>query len=138
MATILAHAPAIFGKVGLRIGLGPGKTKVILLDGYDKSLCLYPLDNPGVAAPHVVSGFSSCLVVPRRFSNDNVFITEALHDFGVKQDRIMDLAEEISEEDDPFAALRLLHVCGVTRFGHVLNAVPPRMRETSRGKGAKL
>jgi hypothetical protein len=33
--------------------------------------------------------------------------------------------EEVSEED-PFAALRLIEVCGVNRFGHVLIAVPPQ------------
>ena len=36
---------------------------------------------------------------------------------------LLDLAEKISEED-PFATLKLLHVCGVTRYGDVLSAVP--------------
>jgi len=44
---------------------------------------------------------------------------------GGKHDRLLDLVEEVSEED-PFAALRLLRVCGVNRFGHVLIAVPPQ------------
>jgi len=30
MATVLHKAPKIFGKVGLRIGYGPGKTELIL------------------------------------------------------------------------------------------------------------
>jgi hypothetical protein len=29
-------------------------------------------------------------------------------------------------ENDPFATLRLLQVCGVNRSGHVLNAVSPQ------------
>ena len=37
---------------------------------------------------------------------------------------LVDLFEEISIED-PFASLRLLQVCGVNRFGHIISAVPP-------------
>jgi hypothetical protein len=44
---------------------------------------------------------------------------------GDKHDRLLDLVEKISKED-PFAALRLLHVCVVNRFGHVLGAVYPQ------------
>jgi hypothetical protein len=54
MAKVLAQAPSIFGKVGLRIGLGPWKTELILPEGYDKCAFPYPLDNPGIVAPHVV------------------------------------------------------------------------------------
>ena len=61
---------------------------------------------------------------PRHYSNDQASITIAIQDHGVKHDRLLDLAEEISGED-PFAALRLLQVCGVSRLGHVLGAVPP-------------
>jgi len=42
---------------------------------------------------------------------------------GENNDLLLDLVEEIYE-GDPFAALRLLEVCGVNRFSHVLNAVP--------------
>jgi len=70
MAKVLHHAPAIFGRVGLRIGVGQGKTKLILPRSYDRSLFQYPLDSPGVPSPHVVQGFSSCLGVPRHSTND--------------------------------------------------------------------
>jgi hypothetical protein len=39
---------------------------------------------------------------------------------------LLDLTKEIADED-PFAALRLLHTCGISRFGHVLSAVPPSL-----------
>jgi hypothetical protein len=84
-----------FRKVGLRIGLSPGKTQLILHEGYDKNMSPYPLDIPRVATPQVIPGFSSCLGIPRHFSNDQVFITEALHDIGVKHDRLLDLTEDI-------------------------------------------
>jgi len=91
MAEVLAHVPSIFGKFDLRIGLGPGKTELILLEGYDESALPCPLDDPGVAAPHVVPGFSACLGVPRHFSNDQEFISRALQDLGVKHNRSVDL-----------------------------------------------
>ena len=124
MADAFAQAPATYGKVGLKLGYGPEKTEIILPHGYDREDFPYPLDDPSVPAPHVVSGFKLCLGVPRHHTNDQVFITAALHDFGVKHDRLLDLVEEVSDED-PFAALRLLEVCGVSMFGHMLCAVPP-------------
>ncbi len=40
----------------------------------------------------------------------------------------MDLTEEI-EDEDQFAALRLLQTCGISRFGHVLSVVPPSLAQ---------
>jgi hypothetical protein len=40
----------------------------------------------------------------------------------------MDLAEEVADED-PFAALRLLQTCGISRFGHVMSAIPPPLAQ---------
>jgi hypothetical protein len=61
MADVLHRAPA---KVGLLIGFSPGKTELILPQGYGRHVFSYPLDNPWIAAPHVVEGFKSCLGVP--------------------------------------------------------------------------
>ena len=124
MATTLREAPGIFAKVGLRIGYGPGKTKLILPRGCSREAFPLTLDDPQVPAPHVVAGFKSCLGVPRHFENDPAFIHEALQNIGHTHDRLLDLTEEIADED-PFAALRLLQTCGINRFGHVLSAVPP-------------
>jgi hypothetical protein len=57
-------------------------------------------------------------------ANDPEFIATSLHKLGVRHDRLMDLVESDADED-PFAALRLLQVCGVHRFGHNINAIPP-------------
>ena len=46
MATVLRKAPEIFGKVGLRIGYGPGKTEPILPRGCSKHDFPFPLDDP--------------------------------------------------------------------------------------------
>jgi hypothetical protein len=41
-----------------------------------------------------------------------------------RHDRLLLLAKYIAEEA-PLTALRLLHVCGVNKFGHGISAVPP-------------
>ncbi len=125
MAEVLHQAPAIFGKVGLRIGYNPGKTELILPKECPREDFPYPLDNnPQVPAPQVVHGFQSCLGVPRHPTNDPEFISNSLQKIGEAHDRLLDLTEEVSDED-PFAALRLLQTCGIQRFGHVLSAIPP-------------
>ena len=126
MATVFHTAPAIFGKVGLRLGYGPGKTELILPKGCSVEDFPYPLEDPAVPAPHVVEGFRTCLGVPRHSDNDPEFLRNALHAMGENHDRLLDLTEEIADED-PFAALRLLQTCGIQRFGHVLSADPPRL-----------
>jgi hypothetical protein len=46
----------------------------------------------------------------------------SLESLGVRHDRLLDLVEAVANRD-PFAALlRLLHVCGVQRFGHIISA----------------
>jgi hypothetical protein len=78
----------------------------------------------------VVIGFSSCLGVPRHASSDPTFTTSALANIGLSNDRLLDLVEYVGEED-PFVALRLLQVCGVQRFGHIISIVPPPWFATS-------
>jgi hypothetical protein len=128
MATMFHTAPTIFGKVGLRLGYGPGKTELIVPKGTSVGDFPYPLEDPKVPAPHVGAGFKSCLGVPRHFDNDPEFLQVALQSLGTTHDRLLDLTEEIADED-PFAALRLLHTCGIQRFGHVLSAVPPPLAQ---------
>ena len=131
MATVFRTAPTIFGKVGLRIGYGPGKTELILPKGTTANEFPYPLEDPETPAPHIVPGFKSCLGVPRHFDNDPEFLHASLQSMGEAHDRLLDLTEEIADED-PFAALRLLQTCGIQRFGHVLSAVPPPWHESSQ------
>ncbi len=50
----------------------------------------------------------------------------ALHQLALRHDNLLELVRDVSEQD-PFAALRLLQMCGVNRFGHILSAVPPEM-----------
>ena len=52
------------------------------------------------------------------------FINKALRKLAARHDRLLYLDRDIAE-DDPLTALRLLQVCGVNRFGHVIFAVPP-------------
>ena len=134
MADVRNHAPTIVGKVGLRIGWGPGKTELMLPQGFQRDSFPYPLDVPNFPAPQVVRGFQSYLGVPRHSGNDLDFITNAMVSLGEKHDRLLDMTEEIADEN-PFATLRLLQMCGVSRFGHVLSAVPPyRARDFARAR----
>jgi hypothetical protein len=66
MAEVLAQAPEIYGKVGLKIGYGPGKTELILPRGYKTRNFPYPLDDSAIPAPQVVLGFKVYLGVPRQ------------------------------------------------------------------------
>jgi len=49
---------------------------------------------------------------------------DALRQVADRHDNLLELVGNVSEKD-PFAALRLLQVCGINRFGHILGAVPP-------------
>ena len=60
-AKVLKQAPVIFGRMGLRIGFNLGKTELMSPKSYDMSNFPNQLDNLGIAAPHVVQGFSSIL-----------------------------------------------------------------------------
>ena len=124
MAVALSTAPAIYKKVGLRIGWGPGKTELTLPPTVAPETFLYLL--PEGCYPSVVLGFSACLGVPRHPLNDPDFISTSLGHLGERHDRLLDLIEEIASED-PFAGLRLLQVCGVNRFGRIISVVPPSL-----------
>jgi len=52
------------------------------------------------------------------------FINKAMRKSAARYDRLLNQVKDIAE-DDPFTALRLLQVCGVNRFRHVISAVPP-------------
>ena len=47
---------------------------------------------------------------------------------GANHDRLLDLTEEVVDED-PFAALRLLQTCCISRCGPVLSAAPPPLAQ---------
>ena len=70
----------------------------------------------------MVTGFKACLGVPRHPTNIDSFIAEALLPVAGRHDNLLDLAFDVSDEDQ-FVALRFLQVCGVNRFGHILSAV---------------
>jgi hypothetical protein len=55
--------------------------------------------------------------------NDGDFILDALRQVAVHHNNLLELVGDVSEEN-PFAALRLLQLCMVNRFGHILSTVP--------------
>ncbi len=81
------------------------------------------LSTSGCIIPHIVPGSSACLGVPRHADNESQFIAAVLENLGHRHDILLDLVVLVADED-PFAALRLLQVCGVQRFGHIISAVP--------------
>ena len=54
------------------------------------------------------------------------FITRAMRKPAAHHDRLLHLDRDIAK-DAPLTALRLLQICGVNRFGHVISTVPPAM-----------
>ncbi len=103
---------------------GDGTCSVLFAFHCDLETFLQQLDDQTEGLPHIVIGFNDCLGVPRHVANDPEFIAFSLQSLDVRNDRLLDLVESVAHED-PFAALRLLQVCGVQRFGHIINAVPP-------------
>jgi len=122
MPIALGDAPAISKRVGLRIGWVPCKTQLILPPRCDSDAFLQQLDAYGEGLPHIVPGFSACLGIPRHANNDPEFITVSLECLGVRNRRLLDLVEAVAD-DGLFAAIRLLQVCRVQWFGHIINAV---------------
>ena len=122
-ATILA-APSLYTKVGLRIGWGPAKSKLVLPPDVDPDTLTLPRGKDGSILPHLVQGLEACLGIPRHRHMCVDFITKAMRTPAARHDRLLRLARDIAE-DATLTALRLLHVCGVNRFGHVISTVPP-------------
>ncbi len=66
------------------------------------------------------------------------FINKAMRKPAARHDRLLNLVKYIAE-DDPLTTLRLLPVCGVNRFGHVISAVPPAIiREFAESRDATM
>jgi hypothetical protein len=105
-------ALAIYMRAKVRIGLGPGKTELILPPRCDPQAVLHQLDAYREEFPHIVPGFGACLGVPRHANNDPELIVAFVERLGVRNNRLLDLVEAVAN-DDPFDALRLLHICGV-------------------------
>jgi len=137
MSLALIATLEIYRKVGLRIGWGPCKTKLMLPLGCDPASLLLQLDSLNGGLPHIVSCFTASLEVPRYPSNDSEFISAPLESMGLSHDRLLDMAEAVAGED-PFAALRLLQVCEVRRLGDIISAVPPHWSLTLRFRGTRL
>ena len=83
-----------------------------------------PRGEDGVILPHIVEGLEACLGIPRHPHMCVDFISRAMLKSAARHDRLLHLAKDIAEEA-PLTALRLLQVCGVSRFGHVISTVPP-------------
>ena len=54
---------------------------------------------------------------------------EALEHVARKHDNLLELVSNVSNED-PLAALRRVHVCGINWFGNILCAIPPESSVT--------
>ncbi len=124
VALALDAASDIHAMIGLSLGWGPRKIELHLPANCDHDNLPLPRDESSRLLPELVEGFRACLGVPRHPTNCDSFISAALLPLANRHGALLDLVSDVSEED-PFFALRLLQVCGVTRFGHVLSTVPP-------------
>ena len=124
VADALTAAHGIYASVGLSIGWGPKKTELVLPTDCDPEELPISRNPRGEPLSDIVHGFKACMWVPRHPANDVELILEALQQVANRHDNLLELFGDVSEED-PFAALRLIQVCAVNRFGHILSAVPP-------------
>jgi hypothetical protein len=121
MSIALAVVPVIYKKVGLRIGLGPGKTEIIFPPGCDQENLLRQLDRRE-ELPKIISDFIGCLGVPHHAKNDQDFIVASLESLGVRHDHLIDLAEMVADEG-PFGAYGSYKSAGSNASG-TLSAQP--------------
>jgi len=124
VATTITFAPPLYKKVGLRIGWGPAKFELVLPPDVDSETLTLPRGEDGSILPHLVQGLEACLGIPRRRHMCVDFITRAMRKPTARHDRLLCLARDIAE-DALLTVLRLLYVCGVNRFVHVISTVPP-------------
>jgi hypothetical protein len=124
VALALDVASDMYSMIALHLGWGPKNTELILSPGFDPDNLPFPRDPTGRNLSDVVTGFKACLGVPKHPTHNDSFIAEALLPVAGRHDNLLDLFSAVFEEA-PFAPLRLLQVCGVNRFGHILRAVPP-------------
>jgi hypothetical protein len=124
VALALVAASNLNGMTGLQLEWGSKKTELILLLSCDLESLPLPRDHSGTPLPDAVIGFKACLGVPRHTTNNDFIIAEALRPVPRRHDNLLDLVYVVFDED-PFVALRLLQVCSLNRFGHILSTVPP-------------
>jgi hypothetical protein len=124
VATTITAAPPLYKKVGLRIGWGPAKSELFLQPDVDPDALCLPRGEDGAILPHLVQRLEACLGIPRHRHMCVNFISKVMRKPAARHDRLLRLARDIAE-DAPLTALRLLQVCGVNGFSHVISTVPP-------------
>ena len=63
--TTISAAPALYKKIGLRIGWGPAKSELALPPGVDPKTLPLPQGNDDRILPRRVTGLEACLGIPR-------------------------------------------------------------------------
>jgi len=123
VAATISAAPPLYRKVRLCIGWGPAKSELVLPPDVDPETLQLPRGDDGRILPHLVEGMEACLGIPRHRRICVDFISKAMRKPAARHDRLLLFVRDIAE-DDPLIALRLLHVCGVNRFGQVISILP--------------
>jgi hypothetical protein len=123
VAATISAAPPLYRKVGLRIGWEPAKSELVLPPYVDPETIQLPRGNDGRILLYLVEGLEACLGIPRHRKICFEFITKAMRKLSARHARLLLLVMDIAE-DAPLTALRLLHVCGVNRFGHAISTIP--------------
>ena len=127
VAATITAAPPMYEKVGLRVGWGPAKSELAFPPDVDpdESLIL-PRGEDGAILPHLVQGLEAYLGISRHRRRCVDIITKAMKKPAARHDRLLSMTRNIAE-DAPLTALRLLQVCCVDKFGHVISTVPPEI-----------
>ena len=123
VASTISATPILDNKARLRIGWGPTKSDIALPTDVDPYTLDLSRGEDGRILPHLVHGLDACLGIPRHMDMCMDFISRAMTKPDARHDRLLRLVMDIAEEA-PLTALRLLHVCGVGMFGHLISAGP--------------
>ena len=138
VAAAVSAAPSLYKNVGLRIGWGHAKSEMALPLNVDPDTLPFPRNDDGRVLPHLVQGLEACLGIPRHRQMCTDFINKTIRKPATRHGRLLNLVKDIAE-DDPLTGLRLLHVCGVNRFGHVISAVLPAIiRQIAESRDATV
>ena len=98
VSTSISAAPALYKKVGLRIGWGPAKSELALPPNVDPETLPLLRGNDGRILPHLVHCLEVGLGIPRHRQMCADFITKAMRKPAARHDRLLLRAKDIAVE----------------------------------------
>jgi len=93
-AVAITATPALYKKVGLRIGWGPAKSELALPPCVDLETLVPPRDEEDKILPHIVQGLAACLGIPRNRRICVNLISKTIKKPAARHDRLLHLVRD--------------------------------------------